>query len=177
MKNICMTIYTKEQGKIYLTKKEQNNFNFNTVTCHRTDGPAIIWYNQNGSVWRESYYINNKLHRTDGPAIIYYYENGSIDNEYYYINNKLHKIDGPTIIWYYKDGSVGREEYYINNKRHRTDGPAVIFYNKNGIALSEDYYITDKYYDKEDYDNLINEMKALPKSLRLTHELWWVREL
>ena len=121
MKNMKVTIYTKEQGSFDLTQEEWCNFDFNTVTIHRIDSPAMIWYDKDGSVWRE----------------------------YYYINDKCHRIDGPAIIWYDKDGSVRREYYYINNKP----------------------------YNKEDYYNLINEMKALPKSLRLVHELWWVREL
>ena len=33
---------------------------------HRTDGPAIEWYN--GSKY---WYINGKLHREDGPAVEY----------------------------------------------------------------------------------------------------------
>ena len=121
MKNIQVTVYTKKRGRIDLNLEELNNFNFKTVIYHRIDGPAIIWYNQDGSV----------------------------ECEYYHVNNKRHRLDGPAQIWYHEDGSVKDGFYYINNKE----------------------------YKKEDYDNLINEMKALPKSLRLVHELWWVREL
>jgi len=149
MKNVYVTVYTKEQGRLDLNKQEYNNFNFESVIKHRTDGPAVIYYYENGSVWHESYYINNKLHKEDGPAAIWYYRYGSVWREYYYINDKCHRIDGPAAIWYYKDGSVESEEYYINGKK----------------------------YKKEDYDNLINEIKALPKSLRLIHKDWWVREL
>ena len=33
------------------------------------------------------HYINDKLHRIDGPAIIWYYENGNIEKEEYWIND------------------------------------------------------------------------------------------
>jgi len=121
MKNISVTIYTKEHGRLDLTYEEYLTFDFDKVTRHRTDSPASIWY----------------------------YQDGSIEREYYFINDKMHRIDGPAESWYDKDGSIEREYYYINNK----------------------------FYNKEDYDNLINEMKSLPKSLKLTHQEQWVREL
>ena len=89
----------------------------------------------------------------------------------------FHRTDGPAIIYYYKNRNVWREYYYINDKRHRIDGPCEIYYCEDGSLKGEFYYIDDENYKKEDYYNLINEIKALPKSLRLTHELWWVREL
>ena len=89
------------------------------------------------------------LHRTNSPAVIRYHKDGSIRCKLYYINDKLHRLDGPSIIWYYQYVGVDREYYFINNK----------------------------FYKKEDYYNLINEMKALPKTLKLVHEDWWVREL
>ena len=147
MKNIYTTIYTKEQGRLDLNLEERNNFNKGIY--HRDDGPAVSCYHEDGSVEREFYYINNKWHRTDGPAQVWYYKTGSVSSEHYYINNKRHRIDGPASIWYRKDKCIEREFYYIN----------------------------DKCYIKEDYYDLINEMKSLPKSLRLVHELWWVKEL
>jgi len=121
VKNIKVTIYTKGIGRVDLHEQEYHDFDFDSVIKHRTDGPAVIWYYEDGSVWREHYCVNHKYHRLDGPAMIYYYAGGSVNYSDYYINNKS--------------------------------------------------------YNKEEYDNLINEMKALPKSLKLIHEDWWVREL
>jgi len=149
MKNIYYKLYTKEHGRFDLTLEEFYNFDLITRICHRTDGPACIYYYKDGSVSREFYYINNKVHRTDGPALI----------------------------WYNQDGSVSSKHYYINDKRHRLDGPACIYYHEYGSVRCEEYYINHKPYNKEDYYNLINEMKALPKTLKLVHEDWWVREL
>jgi len=121
MSQKIITIYTKEKGCINCTESEYYNFDLNTITLHRSDNPAVIWY----------------------------YNDWTIDGEMYYINNCKHRIDGPAVIWYHPDGSIWDTRYYIN----------------------------DTCYYKEEYDNLINEMKALPKSLKLVHELWWVREL
>ena len=121
MKNIHVTIYTKETGRLDLTIEEYKNFDFYKVIYHRLDGPAVIYYYTTENVECVFYYNNDQRHRTNGPAIIYYYPDGRVKREYYYINNHPYK--------------------------------------------------------KEDYYNLINEMKSLPESLRLTHELWWVREL
>ena len=108
---------------------------------HREYGPAIINYNEDGSVSYEEYYINNELHREDGPAIIHYYDNGSIESEEYYFNSQRHREDGPAFIKYYKNGSIQLEEYYINGKLHRENGSAISSYYENGHIAYEAYYI------------------------------------
>jgi hypothetical protein len=37
---------------------------------HNTNGPATIWYYENGNKFNEEYCINGKRHRNDGPAVI-----------------------------------------------------------------------------------------------------------
>ncbi len=37
---------------------------------HRTDGPAVVCWHDNGVVEQESYYVNGNRHREDGPAVI-----------------------------------------------------------------------------------------------------------
>ena len=53
---------------------------------HREDGPAVIGYRKDGSIWYEYYFLNGKQHREDGPAFIKYYTDGSIWYEYYNLN-------------------------------------------------------------------------------------------
>ena len=62
------------------------------------------------------YFLNGKYHRTDGPAFIYYYENGQVNCVYYYLNDKRHRTDGPAIIRYYENGQIQSEKYYLNSK-------------------------------------------------------------
>ena len=56
--------------------------------CHRSDGPAVIYYWKNGSIIEERWYLNDELHRTDGPATIYYKEGGSVESEHWYLNDE-----------------------------------------------------------------------------------------
>lgn len=56
---------------------------------HREDGPAQIWYNPDGSIHWEEFYINGDLHRESGPAYIQYNPDGSIEIEYFYIHGEL----------------------------------------------------------------------------------------
>ena len=73
-------------------------------------------YYSNGSIYSERWCINGKYHRTDGPAIIYYNKDGSISSERWYVNGKIHRTDGPAIIYYNKDGSTYGEHWCINGK-------------------------------------------------------------
>jgi antitoxin component YwqK of YwqJK toxin-antitoxin module len=57
---------------------------------NREDGPALIYYYNNGNVLSERYYSNGKLDRENGPAYTAYNENGNIDLEYYYLNEKYY---------------------------------------------------------------------------------------
>jgi len=77
-----------------------------------------IIYQGNGLPFMESYKLNDKEHREDGPAVIYYGEDGQITEEYYGLNGLLHREDGPAVIWYNKDGKIEKEDYYLNGKRY-----------------------------------------------------------
>jgi len=79
-------IYTIEQGLI----KTNNGFDFENLTYHREDGPALIKYYDNGNIEYEEYWINNIRHRLDGPAYIEYDETGKAKYQDYYINGKFH---------------------------------------------------------------------------------------
>jgi len=75
------------------------------------------YYSGTKKIYREWYKLNGKRHREDGPAVIYYYENGNIKIEYYYINGNSHRENGPADIWYYENGSIKCEYYFINGKQ------------------------------------------------------------
>lgn len=44
----------------------------------------MISYDETGNIRHEGYYQDNKPHRLDGPAVIKYNEDGSILNTYYF---------------------------------------------------------------------------------------------
>ena len=76
--------YYDEDGNInseyYILDKED------ILIFHRLDGPAVLYYNKDGSIGSVKYYINGENHREDGPAIIHYNKDGSVNKEIYYIN-------------------------------------------------------------------------------------------
>ena len=45
-------------------------------------------YYKNKKIEKETYYQCGNLHRLDGPAVIWYYENGSIKKEDFWVNGK-----------------------------------------------------------------------------------------
>ncbi len=50
---------------------------------------------------KEYFNAKNEYHRTDGPAVSEYYEDGPIAKEVYCVNGKVHRDGGPAVIGYY----------------------------------------------------------------------------
>ena len=89
------------------------------------------FYYGSGELWRVIYRNDSgKRHRTDGPAIISYYKDGSVYYKEYFINDKRHRTDGSAYIRYYEDGSIWNEAYYINDKRATKEQIEEIQFNK-----------------------------------------------
>jgi hypothetical protein len=79
-KDIFVTFYTKEDGKLELTYEEWNRLDPDSIAYHREDGPAREW--ADGT---KEWFLNGKRHRIDGPAVEW--DNGEriwyIDDEEY----------------------------------------------------------------------------------------------
>ena len=71
MKNIHVTIYTKEYGKLELTEEGWWEFIKSSTTYHREDGPAVIYHD---GVQR--FYLNDKFYTKED----YYKKLEEIDN-------------------------------------------------------------------------------------------------
>jgi len=127
---------------------------------HREDGPAVVWYNEDGSIDEERYYLDDKLHREGGAAAITYFENGNVSEEIYCINNENHREDGPAHIFYYMIVGEKRTEYWhLENLRHREDDAAVIWYDRNGKITKKFYYINGNQLSKEDFEKRLMKKK------------------
>jgi hypothetical protein len=63
-KDVYITYYTKEYGKIELTWEERLEYRLSSITLHREDGPARVSFNG-----EKEWFINGKRHRLDGPAV------------------------------------------------------------------------------------------------------------
>ena len=71
-----------------IVKMLDMNIIMKVIDFHRLDGPAVIYYDEDGNIEEEQYYQNDKLHRLKGPAIIKYYEDNTIKEELYYIDHQ-----------------------------------------------------------------------------------------
>lgn len=88
---------------------------------HRDDGPAFV--RQDGTGWVREWFQHGQLHRNDGPAKIFYDKDGNITLEAYYLNGKQHRLDAPAE-YRYKAGVLIYEGWFQNDRVHREDGPA-----------------------------------------------------
>lgn len=132
---------------------------------HRTDGPALIVYNEHNKVIREEYYIDGRKHRTDGPAIVYYYDDGTILAEEYFIDDEYHRLDGPASIRYYPNGSIEYEDYIVNGKHHNTKGPASIYYFIDGNSVLTHYIVNDKLLSDEEFNKVVLLLKKFEEGV------------
>ena len=124
-------------------------WNYNHVS--KDNEPTIIEWYDDGTIKSEKYEVDYRPHRLEGPAAIYYDENGVVRIESYYYNGNLHRPSlsqggGPAIIKYDKYGNIGQELYYYNGKLHRPveEGPAEIIYGVYGMIHSVEFYVDGK---------------------------------
>jgi len=121
------------------TTKLDDNWNADRV-LHREDGPAKIWYYEDGIKHHEEWYINGIYTRDNGPAVIWYYQNGEIQHEDWYTDGKFDRLDKPARIDYYRNGKIKQEEWWIDGNRNKSNGPAIKKYNEDGTH-TEVWYI------------------------------------
>lgn len=79
----CLIVY-KERGSI-----QSAHWRTNTGFITNTHGPAAALFWPNGTVRALEYYVNGKCHRTDGPAIIHFDERGNITRSQFIVNPAL----------------------------------------------------------------------------------------
>jgi antitoxin component YwqK of YwqJK toxin-antitoxin module len=87
---------------------------------HREGGlPAFRGWHENGTFWKEEYYLNGKEHREgDLPALRIWYVEGSLWQVGYYQRGELHREDGPAYRQWYANGNLAWEEYYLNGEEY-----------------------------------------------------------
>ena len=102
------------------------------------------------------------LHRIDGPACEY-----ADGDKFWYIDSKLHRNDGPAA-----EHTNGSKSWWVDGKCHRIDGPAVEYADG-----TKEWYVDNEHYTEEEFNELMKEVKELPKVLRLIDPREWVRKL
>lgn len=109
---------------------------FKGTDRHRTDGPAIVHYNEDGTVSVEEYLQYNQYNREGAPASIFYTPSGSRSSERWYLDGELHRVGGPAQIGYLDDGSVYSEQWFTHGQLHRLDGPADYVFDESGNYMT-----------------------------------------
>jgi len=94
----------------------------------------------------------------------FYYNDGTTSSGYYDTSKQLHRVDGPAI------ESKDYKAWYVDGKLHRIDSPAVEYANG-----TKSWYIDGEEYSEEEFNELMEEAKQLPKVLKLIDPREWVR--
>jgi len=116
---------------------------------HNENGPASIYYSENGKIRSEEYFRNGKMYREgDKPTIIEYTKKKGRKIRECWFGEKR-KNDLPTEIIYFPSGKIKSETWqkvasdktrWWNTSYHRIGKPAVKIYNKKGELVEESYY-------------------------------------
>jgi antitoxin component YwqK of YwqJK toxin-antitoxin module len=106
----------------------------------------------NGRIRRIEYRNSNvQVHRTDGPAITYWYENGQKCSECFYVNGQVHRTDGPALTRWYENGQKALEEFWVRDRCHRTDGPAISNWADDGEKSTELFVVDGRQLSEEEW--------------------------
>jgi antitoxin component YwqK of YwqJK toxin-antitoxin module len=110
-------------------------------------------YWPNGNIMSEAFLNpDGEIHKTDGPAIRRWYENGQLAYESCWMNDKLHNAAGPAIRRWYENGQLAYEEYWVNGEHHNVSGPAHRWWDKNGQLVREKYWLNGMKLMKSEWE-------------------------
>ena len=154
MKTICHG-YWKNNPSVQTSIEYDNNVpGPNDFITHNTAGPAtIIYYDDNKTVFSETWCIHGMMHRSDGPAYMQYYLNGQICCSQFWYEDWIPE-DFP-FRKFTENGVMVEEEYTLMLKLEnmfpsRKDGSArTLFDSETGTAFYKEFV----YHKPHDYYN------------------------
>lgn len=129
--------------QIYINSTVQYKYWFWYDTLFNVKGgPSEIQYYENGRL-QEVAYTNcrGQKHKKDGPANIFFDTNGTLRKEVWYINDEIHRTQGPAEIEYFPNGEIYLETWRRHDFTHRLTGSAITVYTDEGIVFWPRYYI------------------------------------
>lgn len=130
----------------HVTGKQQMKYEkwIKNDILHRTNGPALQIWNEDGQIIYEIWSKNGKWHRKDGPAQTEWYDNGNKKSEKWYKKGVMHRENGSAFQEWYQNNQPMREEWLKNGEWYREDGPAVQFWYLNGQKQFEQWLINNE---------------------------------
>jgi antitoxin component YwqK of YwqJK toxin-antitoxin module len=103
--------------------------------------PSHTSYYLNGSRWEDAWYdSDDNEHKTDGPAIIRYYENGLIKTEIWLQKGVRTRTLGPAYTTYYQNGHKKLEMWYLNGRLTRLFNNSVYRFNEETGELANAHW-------------------------------------
>ena len=199
-KDYTYQFITKEKGVI---KTNDLNVVYDLI-LHDKDGiPAYQDFYPNGKLWGKTHFKDNKWHNLNGVARVFYNKDGEITREYYYIEgvrytkeqwqekvkeltqnykyqfickNKgiiktndfsdikglaLHDKNGEAAYKeFYSSGTLYYKSHCKDDKFHNLEGASRVYYNEKGEITDEYYYIEGVEYTKEEWEEKVKELKS-----------------
>jgi hypothetical protein len=161
--------YSKEKGREFTFSLDTYKDMSHSLTLHRENAPAFIFYDKNGMKILEEWWINGEMIKETMYSDI----TGVKTYDKYVDNGKIHRENGPARIKYFYTSDIRKEylgnkktvEYWKDNGYHRLDGPAVLEYHPNGVLYDEKFYIDNKFFNSWN-DWLEQLMKKYPKEYK-----------
>lgn len=98
--------YSKEKGREFTFSLDTYKDMSHSLTLHRENAPAFIFYDKNGMKILEEWWINGEMIK----EIMYSDITGVKTYEKYVDNGKIHKEDGSARIKYFYSSDI-KEEY------------------------------------------------------------------
>jgi len=184
------------EQKIYYEKQFQSQERYKVREIwtkngklHRSDDqPALIYYYKVGTVYKQTWYKNDKYYRNNpsDPVTIVYDEMGQVISKEWKNKQGLFDTTRPGLITYYDNAS--QEIYYnesgniikirhVNNMGQLNvwaDGPALTIFDKDDIIFSyyENGVLINSYITKKNdkYEIISHSlMKARSQGLKISH--------
>jgi hypothetical protein len=177
MRTVIPGYFFNNDWWVYKPRKEVRD----NGDLHSLTEPAIIFYNTDGTVLREEWYVNGKLNSIDDKPSVVMYMKPNNKKEEWYRNNKIHRDNSPAIIFYHEDrifkcewyyegnccnfngpalvnytlpahhNVLATHEYIINRLRHNAYGPAKVHYDVYGVIDKEEYWLQNTHYTKSEW--------------------------
>ena len=89
-----------------------------------------------GNIGFSEWHVNGQRHRTDGPAIIWYREDGeTVKHAWWFLNDQLHRIDGPAEIEYLEDRTIKYQEWWLGGKKIEVNNTNSAYFKKRWRKL------------------------------------------
>lgn len=111
----------------------------NVLGRSETEGPAVIYYSENGTPIREAYFFGNQKGRVNGPATTFFFDDGAPMCSISFRKEEIVPLKG---VWYSATLVLGDNRDFMafissDKIRRRNDKPSIVIKNRNNDHIAE----------------------------------------